>query len=176
MLAELKTNLIWLRGEVQTAIRRGESRALIHRANLIPPGLLSGRADVLVPYLLFREHVIDRLYHQTVGYWQADGEGLDHLGDSDRAELFVDYLGLSERQLVSAAEKMSADGKYELAASLLRSATSRFGRTEGISRLERLVYLKLMEKYQNVDPFKFIIYSAAIGEQTQAMARGERPH
>ncbi|HWW88629.1 MAG TPA: MBL fold metallo-hydrolase, partial [Vicinamibacterales bacterium] len=146
MLAQLKTNLAWLRDEVQTAVQRGENRAAIQRANLIPPGLLSGRADVLLPYLIMREHVIDRLYHQNVGYWQADGEGLDHLGDTDRAELFVDYLALSERQLVSAAEKMSADGKYELAASLLRSAEARFGRTEGISRAERLVYLKLMEK------------------------------
>jgi glyoxylase-like metal-dependent hydrolase (beta-lactamase superfamily II) len=170
MLAQLKTNLAWLRDEVQTAVQRGENRAAIQRANLIPPGLLSGRADVLLPYLIMREHVIDRLYHQNVGYWQADGEGLDHLGDTDRAELFVDYLALSERQLVSAAEKMSADGKYELAASLLRSAEARFGRTEGISRAERLVYLKLMEKYQNFDPFKYILYSAAIGEQTPAMA------
>jgi glyoxylase-like metal-dependent hydrolase (beta-lactamase superfamily II) len=170
MLAQLKTNLAWLRDEVQTAVQRGENRTAIQRANLIPPGLLSGRADVLLPYLIMREHVIDRLYHQNVGYWQADGEGLDHLGDTDRAELFVDYLGLSERQLVSAAEKMSADGKYELAASLLRSAEARFGRTEGISRAERLVYLKLMEKYQNFDPFKYILYSAAIGEQTPAMA------
>jgi len=114
MLGQLKTNLSWLRDQVLTAIRRGDTRAAIHQANLIPPGLLNGRADALcVPIL--REHVIDRLYHQNVGYWQADLEGLDHLGDSDRAELLVDYLGLSEKRLVTAAEKMAADGKYELA-------------------------------------------------------------
>jgi hypothetical protein len=28
----------------------------------------------------------------------------------------------------------------------------------------------LMEKHQNTDPFKFIIYSAKIGEQTPQMA------
>jgi len=92
------------------------------------------------------------------------------VGDSDRAELFVDYLGLSERRLVAAAEKMAADGKYELAASLLESSEARFGRTESIAKAERLVYLKLMEKYQNTDPFKYILYSAKIGEQTPAMA------
>jgi hypothetical protein len=48
---------------------------------------------------------------------------------------------------------------------------ARFGRTEAIATAERLVYLKLMEKYQNTDPFKFILYSAAIGEQTPAMAQ-----
>ena len=173
MLAQLKTNLSWLRDQVLAAIRRGDTRAAIHRANLIPPGLLGGRPDALLPFLILREHVIDRLYHQNVGYWQADLEGLDHLGDSDRAELLVDYLGLSEKQLVKAVEKMAADGKYELAASLLESANARFGRTESIAKAERLVYLKLMEKYQNTDPFKYILYSAKIGEQPPAMAVGK---
>ena len=170
MLAQLKTDLAWLRDQVLTAIRRGDTRAAVHQANLIPPGLLTGRADALLPYLILREHVIDRLYDQNVGYWQADLEGLDHLGDSDRAELFVDYLGLSERRLVAAAEKMAADGKYELAASLLESSEARFGHTVSITKAERLVYLKLMEKYQNTDPFKYILYSAKIGEQTSVMA------
>src|SRR5712664_3016649 len=170
MLAQLKTDLGWLLDQVLTAIRRGDTRAAIHQANLIPPGLLKGRADALLPYLVLREHVIDRLYHQNVGYWQADLEGLDHLGGCDRAELLVDYLGLSEKRLVTAAEKMAADGKYELAASLLEASAARFGRTESIAKAERLVYLKLMEKYQNTDPFKYILYSAKIGEQTPAMA------
>src|SRR5258707_5942887 len=149
------------------------SRVAIHRANLIPPGLLGGRPDALLPYLILREHVIDRLYHQNVGYWQADLEGLDHLGDSDRAELLVDYLGLSEKQLVRAVEKMTADGKYELAASLLKSSSARFGHTESIAKAERLVYLKLIETYQNTDPFQYILYSAKIGEHTPAMATGK---
>ncbi len=170
MLAQLKTNLSWLRDQVLAAIHRGDTRAAIHQANLIPPGLLGGHPDALLPFLILREHVIDRLYHQNVGYWQADLEGLNHLGDSDRAEVLVDYLGLSEKQLVKAVEKIAADGKYELAASLLESASARFGRTESIAKAERFVYLKLMEKYQNTDPFKYILYSAKIGEQTPAMA------
>ena len=155
---DTEKNLSWLRDQVLEAIRRGDTRSAIHQANLIPPGLLNGRPDALLPYLILREHVIDRLYQQNTGYWQADLEGPDHLGDSDRAELLVDYLGQSEEQLVTAAEKMAADGKYELAASLLEASAARF------------VYLKLMEKYQNTDAFKYILYSAKIGEQTPAMA------
>jgi hypothetical protein len=70
---------------------------------------------------------------------------------------------------VDAAQKMAPDGKYELAGSLLESAEARFGRTESIAGAERLVYLKLMEKYQNTDPFKYILYSAKIGQYTPAM-------
>jgi glyoxylase-like metal-dependent hydrolase (beta-lactamase superfamily II) len=170
MLTQVKTNLVWLRDQVLAAIHRGEARAAIHQANLIPPGLLSGRPDVLLPYLVMREHVIDRLFAQNVGYWQADLAGLDHLGDADRGGLLVNYLGLSEKQLVRAVYDVAADGKFELAASLLKWSTAHFGRTEHLAKAERLVYLKLMEKYQNTDPFKYILYSAKIGERTPAMA------
>jgi len=110
--------------------------------------------------------LIDRLFRQNVGYWQANLEGLDHLGGSDYGELLVNYLGQSEKQLVNAAYQIAADGKYELAASLLEWSTARFGRTESIAKAEHLVYEKLMEKNQNWDPFKYILYSAKIGEES----------
>jgi hypothetical protein len=93
MPVQLKTDLVWLREQVLSAIRRGDERAAIHQANLIPPSLLCGQPDVYQPYLILREHVIDRLYDQNVGYWQPDLQGLDLLGRADRAELLVDYLG-----------------------------------------------------------------------------------
>jgi len=170
MLARLKTDLLWLQEQVLTAIRRGDERGAIHQANLIPPGLLDNQPDVYQPYLILREHVIDRLYDQNVGYWQPDLEGLDHLTRADRAELLVDYLGISERQLVRTVERLVADGKYELAASLLESTGDRFGHSPSVRNAKRLVYLKLIEKYQNTDPFKFIIYSGRIGEQTPQLA------
>jgi glyoxylase-like metal-dependent hydrolase (beta-lactamase superfamily II) len=170
MLAQLKTDLVWLREQVLTAVRHGDERAAIHQANLIPPSLLGGQPDVYQPYLVLREHVIDRLYHQNVGYWQPDLQGLEHLGRADRAELLVDYLGLSEKQLVRTVERLAADGKYEMAASLLESSGSRFEHSTSIANAKRLIYLKLMEKNQNTDPFKFIIYSGKISEQTPQMA------
>jgi hypothetical protein len=169
MLAELKTDLTWLREQVSVAIRRGDERALIYKANLTPPGLLHGTPDANMPYLLLREHVIDRLFAQNTGYWQADLQGVDHLGRADRAELLVDYLHLSERQLIETIDRLGTDGKWELAASPLDSCGGRFARSESVAKAERLVYLKLMEKNQNTDPFKFILYSAKIGEQVPKM-------
>ncbi len=170
MLAQLKIDLVWLREQVLIATRRGDERGAIHQANLIPPGLLNDQPDVYQPYLILREHVIDRLYDQNVGYWQPDLQGLEHLTRADHAELLVDYLGVSERQLVKTVERLTADGKYELAASLLESSGDRFGHSASVANAKRLVYLKLMEKHQNTDPFKFIIYSGKIGEQTPRMA------
>jgi glyoxylase-like metal-dependent hydrolase (beta-lactamase superfamily II) len=173
ILAQLKTDLIWLREQVLSAIRRGDENAVIQQANLIPPDLLAGRPDVHLPYLLMREHVIDRLYDQNVGYWQANLQGIEHISRADRAEILVDYLGVSERQLGRALRRMIADGKYELASSLLESSGGRFGHSESVAKTERLIYLKLMEQYQNTDPFKFLLYSAKAREQTPQMAPGK---
>jgi glyoxylase-like metal-dependent hydrolase (beta-lactamase superfamily II) len=170
MLSQLRTHLAWLRHQVLTATRRGDERGAIHQANLIPPGLLSGKPEVQLAYLVLREHVIDRLYDQNVGYWQPDLQGLEHLTRAEHAELLADYLNVSERQLVKAVERLIADGKHELAASLLEWSGDRFERSASVTNAKRLVYLKLMEKHQNTDAFKFIIYSGKIGEETPQMA------
>jgi glyoxylase-like metal-dependent hydrolase (beta-lactamase superfamily II) len=170
ILSQLKTHLASLRHQVLTATRGGDERGAIHQANLIPPGLLSGEPEVQLAYLVLREHVIDRLYDQNVGYWQPDLQGLEHLTRAEHAELLADYLSVSERQLVKAVERLIADGKHELAASLLEWSGDRFERSASVANAKRLVYLKLMEKHQNTDAFKFIIYSGKIGEETPQMA------
>ena len=169
MLAQLKTHLAWLQTEVLAAIRRGTDRASIQQANLIPPGLLAGNPDTYLPYFLLRESVINRLYDQNVGYWQPDLQGVDYVSRADQGAILVDYLDVSERQLVKATERMIADGKYELAATTLAWTKDRFAASKSLAEVERLTYLKLMEKYQEFNPFKFIIYSAKIDAQTPRM-------
>ena len=136
----------------------------------MPPGLLAGDPDAHLPYLVMREHVINRVYDQHVGYWQPDLQGVDYLSRADRGSMLIDYLGVSERQLVKATERMIADGKYELAATVLEWTKGRFAGSTSLADVERLTYLKLMEKYQEFDPFKFIIYAGRIGNQTSQMA------
>jgi glyoxylase-like metal-dependent hydrolase (beta-lactamase superfamily II) len=159
MLGHLKTHLAWLQDQVLAAIRRGEERAAIQQANLIPPGLVEGDFRTHQPYLLLRENVINRLYDQNVGYWQPDLQGVDYVSRADRGALLVDYLGVSEDQMVGAAKRMIADGNYELAAEALDWTRGRFAVSQSFRDQERLAYEKLMEKYQAFNPFKFIIYS-----------------
>jgi glyoxylase-like metal-dependent hydrolase (beta-lactamase superfamily II) len=166
ILRALKKDLGWLQEQVLVAIRRGDERAAIHQRNLIPPDLLTAQPEAYQPYYIMREHVIDRLYDQNVGYWEANLQGLDHPSKADRADLLVDYLGLSEKQIVNAAARLMADGKYEMAANLLESAEAKFPSSDALKAAKKSAYLKLMEKHQNTDPFKFIIYSWKAGEQT----------
>jgi hypothetical protein len=80
---------------------------------------------------------------------------------------------VSERQLVKTVKRLAADGKYEIAASLLESSGNRLQGSAPVAHARRLVYLKLMEKYQNTDPFKFIIYSGRIEEKTPQLIEGK---
>jgi glyoxylase-like metal-dependent hydrolase (beta-lactamase superfamily II) len=159
MLGRLKTHLAWLQDQVLAAIRRGEERAAIQQANLIPPGLVEGDFREHQPYLLLRENVINRLYDQNVGYWQPDLQGVDYVSRTDRGALLIDYLGVSEDQMVRAAKRMIADGNYALAAEALDWTRDRFAASQSFRDEERLAYEKLMEKYEAFNPFKFIIYS-----------------
>jgi alkyl sulfatase BDS1-like metallo-beta-lactamase superfamily hydrolase len=169
MLSQLKTDLVWLREQVLDAIRGGDDNATIQQANLIPPDLLAHHPNAQVPYLLLREHVIDRLYDQNVGYWQADLTGITHVSRAEHAAALADYLGVSEKQLVRALQRMIDDGKYEMAASLLEFSGGRYANSESVSNIERLIYLKLMEQNQNSDPFKFLLFSAKARQQTPQM-------
>jgi len=166
ILSAVKEDLVWLREQVLDAIHRGEERSAIHALNLIPPDLLAKQPDVHLPYFILREHVIDRLYDKNVGYWEANLQGLAHPTTQDSGALLVDYLGLSEGDIAKAADRLIADGKHEMAAALLESGETKFPRSTALSAAKRRAYLKLMEKNQNTDPFKFIIYSAKAHEQT----------
>ena len=170
VLAAMKSHLAWLRGEVVAAVQRGSDRSNLQQANLIPPGLLAGEPGAHLPYLVMRENVINRVFDQTVGYWQPDLQGMDSLGRSDRGSMLVDYLGVTEPQLAHGVERMIADGKYELAASALDWARGRYPDSARLESLERLAYLKLMEKYQEFNPFKFIIYSGKGGIDVPQLA------
>lgn len=170
ILAAMQSHLAWLRAQVLAAIQRGSDRSTIQQANLIPPGLLAGEPGAHVPYLVMRENVINRVFHQTVGYWQPDLQGMDALGRGDRESMLVDYLGVTESRLSQGVERMIADGKYELAASALDWARGRYSGSARLESMERVAYLKLMEKYQEFNPFKFIVYSGKGGLDVPQLA------
>jgi glyoxylase-like metal-dependent hydrolase (beta-lactamase superfamily II) len=169
MLSDLRVQLVWLRDRVASEMAKGTTRAALQQANLVPPTLEQSSASVHLAYLVLRENAIDRLFQQHSGYWQNGLQGLDVLSDADRGAVLIDYLGLSESQVLAAVDRMVSNGRYELAASTLREAQARLPPSDRLSVSRRLVYLKLMEKVQDFDPYKFIIYSGQIDQTTAQM-------
>lgn len=169
MLADLRVQLAWLRGQVAAGMAAGQTRVALQQANLVPPTLAKSPSSVHLAYLVLRENLINRLFDQDSGYWQNGLQGLDALSDADHGAVFVDYLALGESQILDATERMVADGRHELAAATLRWAQARLPASPRLCQVHELVYLKLMEKYQEFNPFKFILYAAQIGQATAQM-------
>jgi glyoxylase-like metal-dependent hydrolase (beta-lactamase superfamily II) len=175
MLDDLRLQLAWLRDATIRDLQRGRTRAEIQQENLIPPTLERSPASVHLAYLLIRENLIDRIVQQQSGYWRNGLEGMDALTDADYGTALVDYLGVDESRIASAVERMIADGHHELAATTLRWARTRFPASDRLATLRRTAYLKLMEKYQEFNPFKYIVYGAQIGQETPAMTARSGP-
>ncbi len=162
MLNDLRIQLTWLYREVLRAMKEGTERGVIHQANIIPPTLVNSASDVHLAYLVIRENMINRVFQQNSGYWENGLRGLDALTDVDHGAALVDYFGLSDTQLAAAAERMMKDGRHDLAANYMRWGHTRFPDSPRLNAARRSAYLKLMEKYQEFNPFKLIVYGGEI--------------
>jgi glyoxylase-like metal-dependent hydrolase (beta-lactamase superfamily II) len=165
LIGTLRDHLAWLYDETRASVRAGMSRTEIHRLNLIPPNL-HDTPEAQFVYLLMRENLINRAYDRSVGYWEADGTGLDHLGAEDYGWLLSRYFGLSEQDLSVALGRMVEAGDYQLADRVSQWALSRYPESSALRAVRRTAHLKLKERYQFLNPFKFIIYSDLAGDET----------
>lgn len=146
----------------------GIGRLATHRRNLIPP-FINDVPDVQLVYLVMREHVIDRLFDQHLGYWQRDLQGMDQLNQEEFGKLLTHYFKLTESQIGNAVKQMLSSGDYELAARALNWSLTQFPGSPVLTLLKHKVFLKLKEKNQEFDPFRFIIYSEQIGHETRQL-------
>jgi hypothetical protein len=165
LLAKIRTHLQWLYRETLKGIWNGLDRAAIHHQNLMPP-FIHQNPDVQLPFLVMRENVINRAYDQNVGYWQPDLQGMDHLSQEEFGALLTRYLELSEHELARAIEKMLSSGDHELGARTTTWALTQYPSNKKLQELKEIAFLKLKEKYQEFNPFKFIIYSQSIHHET----------
>ena len=130
------------------------------------PPFIHQNPEVQLPFLVMRENVINRLYDQNAGHWQPDLQGIDHLSQEEFGSLLTRYLELSEQELANAIEKMLSSGDHELAARTTTWALTQYPSNKKLQELKEIAFLKLKEKYQEFNPFKFIIYSQSIHHET----------
>jgi len=122
--------------------------------------------EVHFPFLVMRENVINRIYDQNVGYWQPDLQGMDHLSQEEFGVLLTHYLERSEPQLVTAIKNMLESGDHALAARTTTWALTQYPSSAKLRELKKMAFLKQKEKYQELSPFKVIVYSEAIQHGT----------
>jgi glyoxylase-like metal-dependent hydrolase (beta-lactamase superfamily II) len=158
-----------LRDESLAAIRRGQSLTSVLAASVLPEVLRSHPAAA-GPYLVIREHFVQRLYHQHSGYWQPYGQGMEPIGLGERAaalDLLAD--GRPER-FAEAALTLLGQRDPALALEIATAGLLRHAGHSELERLRREALLRLMERYQIQDPFRFLIYAELAGVEIEPVA------
>ena len=154
----LETALRELRDHYLPDIRRSRPLAEILHENYLPASLRETPKAVL-PYLLVRDHFLQRLHGQNAGYWQADGTGMDFLTRAEWATLLDEMGSRSEASFVRVAEDLLARGDGPLGLKVAEMGLLRHPSSERLQRARTKALSMLVERYSPVDPFRFIIYS-----------------
>jgi glyoxylase-like metal-dependent hydrolase (beta-lactamase superfamily II) len=141
------------------AIRDGVPLAELLARNYLPVGLRD-HPDAVLPYLVIRDNLIKRVYHQRTGYWKVDGEGIEVFTAAEWSGA-LDLLGGSTAMaFASAGEDLLDRGDVALALRLVEYGLLRHTDDQTLQGLRRRVLYRLLERYQQLNPFKFAIYAA----------------
>jgi glyoxylase-like metal-dependent hydrolase (beta-lactamase superfamily II) len=158
-----------LRDQALAGIRRGMTLTGLLDLSLLPEVLRDH--PVAVPgYLVMRDHFLQRLYHQHVGYWQPDGEGLEPVGPAERAAAMDLLAGRNPERFADAAQVLLAQRDNALALEIASAGLTRHPGDVQLTQLRQQALHRLMERHQLQDPFRFLIYSELAGTQVGPVA------
>ena len=143
-------------------MQRDRPLAEILHDNYLSPTLRESPKAV-IPYLVTRDHFLQRLHRAEAGYWQADGEGMDVMTRGERAALLDQFGGGTEAAFTRVAEDLIARGDAPLALSVTDMGLLRYPSSERLRKDRTQALSMLIERYNPVNPFRFIIYSQWAG-------------
>jgi glyoxylase-like metal-dependent hydrolase (beta-lactamase superfamily II) len=165
----LLSALTELRGETLAGIGRGLTLTGVLKTAVLPE-VLRDHPTAVAPYLAIRDHFVQRLYHQHSGYWHPDGQGMEPVDAADRAAA-LDLLaaGRPER-FASAARTLLARRDAALALEIITAGLIRHPDDSELAELRQQALYRLMERYQLLDPFRFLIYAELAGVEIGPVA------
>jgi glyoxylase-like metal-dependent hydrolase (beta-lactamase superfamily II) len=143
------------------AAQRARPLADVLDDNLLPAALRSAPAAVQ-PYLVLRDTFVQRLYAEHAGYWQANGDGMDHFTRAQWAAA-LEALGTSDASFARAAEDLEARGDATFALHLTELGLARYPASRPLQKARAQALSSLRQTYAQTNPFRFIVYSELAG-------------
>jgi glyoxylase-like metal-dependent hydrolase (beta-lactamase superfamily II) len=143
---------------VRAGITDGLTLVEILQLNHLPKGLREHPAAV-VPYLVTRDHFIQRVYRQRAGYWHPRGDGVEQFTPAELAAA-ADLLGGGTAAAFAAAgAELTQRGEHALALRILDLGLLSHPGLPELLDLRRSVLHRLVERHQLLNPFKFAYYA-----------------
>jgi glyoxylase-like metal-dependent hydrolase (beta-lactamase superfamily II) len=147
---------------VRASITHGLTLAEILGLNHLPQVLKDHPAAVMA-YLVTRDNFIQRVYHQQAGYWHPKGGGLEHFTPAELAAAADLLGGGTAAAFRTAGAELTRRGDHALALRLLDLGLLRHPGTAELIDLRQQVLLRLVERNQWMNPFKFVYYAGLAG-------------
>jgi len=163
-VAGLLPALTELREYGLAGISSGKTLTDLLNANLLPE-VLRGHPAAVVPYLVIREHFLQRLHHQRTGYWHGDGQGIEPVSAGQRAAALDLLAGGRPEPFAEATTALLAQRDYALALEIVTAGLARHPGAADLAQLRQQALYRLMERHQLQDPFRFLIYAEMAGAQ-----------
>jgi glyoxylase-like metal-dependent hydrolase (beta-lactamase superfamily II) len=159
VFASLGRALADLRDAVVEDLRAGRTLAETLARNHLP-GVLREDPQALIPYLVLRENFVKRLHRQRTGYWQPDGEGVEVIAPDDWADALDLLAGGDVAVFRRGVGELLGRGDLGTA---LRVAELGMRRHPGLADLRQQILHRLVERNQQLNPFKFVLYAESAG-------------
>ncbi|MGH7313953.1 MAG: MBL fold metallo-hydrolase [Candidatus Rokuibacteriota bacterium] len=142
----------------------GEGRTLVEilHQNVLPASLRE-HPGAVIPYLVMRDNFVKRVHHQRTGYWKPDGEGMEVLAPEEWAAALNLLAGERESAFVRSARTLLGQGDQALALKLADLGLVSYPESEALAAVRRHALAGLRARHQQLNPFKFIIYSEWAG-------------
>jgi hypothetical protein len=123
------------------------------------PASLRAAPKAVLPFLVVRDHFLQRLDRQNTGYWDANGGGIEVLTRADWAALLDQMGDGSDASFARVADELLARGDGPLALRVADMGLLRHADSERLRAARAKALTMLIERYSPVDPFRFIVYS-----------------
>jgi glyoxylase-like metal-dependent hydrolase (beta-lactamase superfamily II) len=152
---------------VRADVRDWRTLGEILRRNHLPESLRE-HPDAVLPYLLLRDGLINRTHRQHTGYWQADGEGVEHIFPDEWA-LALDLLADGDPVRHAEVVRALVDRDHlPVALRLVDHALARHPGDPALSQLRQQTLERLVQRNVNIGAFRFVIYSGLSGIELPA--------
>jgi hypothetical protein len=165
-LPGFETAMRELHARTLTRIAEGRPVVDVLDENILPDTLKASPRGV-VPFLVMRENFIKRLYSQRTGYWKPDGDGMEVVAPREWAAVLELLAGGRESAFADAARTLLDRGDHALALKVADLGLINHRESSALADLRRRALDGLRARNQQLNPFKFIVYSEWAGADLQ---------
>jgi hypothetical protein len=152
---------------VRTGIADGLTLVEILRINHLPE-ILREHPTAVLPYLITRDHFVQRVHRQRTGYWHHEGDGVEQFTPAELAAAADLLGGGTAAAFQTAAAQLTRRGEHALALRVLDLGLLSHPGAPELTDLRQTVLWRLVEQYQQLDPFKFVYYAGLAGLELAA--------